>query len=303
MFMTHRPFRPVPGFGPDFLNVKAFLARINQPAMTHPVFPWARWEWAFSLPYIDRRHLDRITVWEHNGEIVALATYESALGEGHLVIDPNHGDLAPEVVSIAAERLADAEGRIRLLVPDRDSTVQEAAYAAGFRPTNGREWDSYLPVAATTLATTVPAGYRLATLAEEPDPAQYGEVLWKGFDHEANEGPFRPTEQTLANITHQRSGPGYDPELNMVAIAPEGTFAAHCGIWHQPGEHYAVIEPVATVPEHRRRGLGRAVVHAAIERAAARGATEAWVGSTLPLYLAIGFRPWGADTWWERPGT
>lgn len=301
MTIAHRPFQPDPGFGPDFTRVKAFLARVNHPEMTHPVFPWARWEWAFSLPFLDREHLDRITVWEDSGHIVAIATYESTLGEGYITIHRSHANLAPEVVAIAVERLADSDGRIRLIAADRDSTLQEALYAAGFRPTSQREWDSRLPVAATTLTTSVPPGYRLATLTEEPDPAQYGEALWKGFDHEAEEGPFRATEQTLADIAHQRSGPGYDHNLNMVAIAPDGRFAAHCGIWHQAGERYAIIEPVATVPEHRRNGLARAVIHAAIERAAARGATEAWVGSTIPLYLAIGFRPWGADTWWERP--
>jgi predicted N-acetyltransferase YhbS len=302
MTVIHRPYTSDPRFGADFLRVKAFLASINQPEMVFPGFPWARWEWAFSLPYLDRQHLDRIMVWEDDGEIVALATYESRLGEAFVAIAPTYSHLTAEVVAVATDRLADAEGRVRMYVPDRDPILQDVTYAAGFRPTADRDWNSWLPIASTTLDTNVPPGYRLATLAEEPDPIQYGKVLWKGFNHEAKEGPYNPTDQTLRDIAHQRSGPGYDPDLNMVAIAPNGEFAAHCGIWHAAGETYAVIEPVATVPEHRRKGLGRAVVHAAIERAATRGATEAWVGSTLPLYLAIGFRPWGADTWWERPG-
>ena len=48
-----------------------------------------------------------------------------------------------------------------------------------------------------------------------------------------------------------------------------------------------ILEPVGTVPEHRRRGLGRAVVYEAIRRAAALGAEKVVVGAGLAFYLAM----------------
>jgi predicted acetyltransferase len=71
----------------------------------------------------------------------------------------------------------------------------------------------------------------------------------------------------------------------------------------------AYIEPVGTVPEHRRRGLGQAVLLAGLRRLKQRGAELALVASfTAPahtLYASVGFlqfevmRPW-EKTWYEK---
>jgi predicted N-acetyltransferase YhbS len=297
---TSRPYTSEPGFTPDFYRVRDFLARINQPQLITPVFPWGRWQWAFSLPYIDEFNLDRITIWEDDGQIVALATYEQKLGEAFLIVDPAHVDLLPAMVTVAGERLANDEGKVRIIVSDRDQPLQNAVYAAGYRPSDDREWDSWLPIAQTELTTDLADGYRLASRADEPDDDLYGETLWRGFNHEP-EGPFAPTARDREFYDRLRSDPSYQMEHQIIVIAPDGRGAAYCGMWHLPGTNYAIVEPVATAPEHRRKGLARAAIHEGIRRVAAQGATEVWVGSNQPLYRAIGFRPYAADTWWVRP--
>ncbi len=52
---------------------------------------------------------------------------------------------------------------------------------------------------------------------------------------------------------------------------------------------FALVEPVATVPEYRRLGIGRAVVLEGMRRCAALGAREAYVGNDLPVYRSLGF--------------
>ena len=301
MTVTSRSYTSQPGFSPDFHRVRDFLVRINDPALLTPDFPWARWQWAFSLPRHDEQHLDRITVWEDDGTIVALATYEINLGEAFLIVDPAYQHLLPELVTVAGENLVDATGRVKILVPDRHTAMQEAVYAAGYRPGDEREWDSRLPIGQTDLTTDLADGYRLVSRADEPDDDLYGETLWRGFNHEP-EGPFAPTAHDRAIYARLRSDPAYQMDKQILVIAPDDRGAAFCGIWHLPGTPYAIVEPVATAPEHRRKGLARAAIHEAIRRVAAQGATEVWVGSNLPLYRAIGFRPFGADTWWVRPG-
>lgn len=300
MTTISRPYGTKPGFSADFYRVRDFLVRINAPQLITPVFPWARWQWAFSLPYQDEANLDRITLWEHRGEIVAVATYELELGDAFLIVDPAHNHLLPDVVAVAEARLANAAGKVRIIVSDRDAPLQEAVFSAGFRPSNDREWDFRLPVTHTVLTTDLPAGYRLASRADEPNDDLYGETLWRGFDHES-EGPFAPSLRDRALYDRLRSDPAYQMEHQILVIAPDGRGAAFCGMWHLPGSTYAIVEPVATAPEHRRQGLARAAIHESIRRVAAQGATEVWVGSSLPLYRAIGFRPYGADTWWEKP--
>ena len=51
---------------------------------------------------------------------------------------------------------------------------------------------------------------------------------------------------------------------------------------------HTYIEPVATVPEHRGKGLGKAVVYEAVNRAKEQGAKRAIVLSDQDFYKRLG---------------
>nr|WP_166805245.1 GNAT family N-acetyltransferase [Cryobacterium sp. TMT2-4] len=85
----------------------------------------------------------------------------------------------------------------------------------------------------------------------------------------------------------------------MLVVAPDGDYAAYCGIWHEPGTTYALVEPVCTDPDHRRRGLGRAAVLEAARRCRDLGAQAAYVGSNQAFYSALGFTPHSNGIWWK----
>lgn len=59
-------------------------------------------------------------------------------------------------------------------------------------------------------------------------------------------------------------------------------------LWYSTGDA-AYVEPVATVPEHRRQGLAKAVIYEACARAKALGAKRAIVVSEQEFYFRIGF--------------
>ena len=60
------------------------------------------------------------------------------------------------------------------------------------------------------------------------------------------------------------------------------------------------MEPVATDPDFRRMGLGRAAVLEGIRRCAELGATVAYVAAVLPIYMAIGFKKLHAENCWIK---
>lgn len=76
-------------------------------------------------------------------------------------------------------------------------------------------------------------------------------------------------------------------EYIKVFVVKGGEYVAHCGVWYDDG-NTAYIEPVVTVPEHRGKGLGRAVVYEAINCAKKRGAKRAIVYSGQEFYLHLG---------------
>ena len=81
----------------------------------------------------------------------------------------------------------------------------------------------------------------------------------------------------------------------IVVEAPDGRFVSYCGMWYEPVHSIAYVEPVATDPDYRRMGLGRAAVMEGIRRCGALGATEAWVGSDLDEEDVFD-TSWGDDT-------
>lgn len=100
---------------------------------------------------------------------------------------------------------------------------------------------------------------------------------------------------TVDDYEKLRSAPGYDPSLDLVAVSAAGDVAAYCICWLDPRSREGEIEPLGTRPEHRPRGLGRAVVLEALRRMQAAGVRQAMVcydRENLPaerLYSSLGF--------------
>ena len=70
----------------------------------------------------------------------------------------------------------------------------------------------------------------------------------------------------------------YRRDLDVVAIAPDGSIAAFCTLWYDDVTRSGYFEPVGTTPEHRRRGLGKAVMVEAMRRVRRMGSVQVVVG-------------------------
>jgi GNAT superfamily N-acetyltransferase len=80
--------------------------------------------------------------------------------------------------------------------------------------------------------------------------------------------------------------------------------ASFCTVWFDDVTRTGVFEPVATVPAHQRRGLGKAVMAEGLRRLERAGATLAYVGSYSAeagaLYAAMGFTEHDLLEPWEK---
>ena len=77
-------------------------------------------------------------------------------------------------------------------------------------------------------------------------------------------------------------------------------FVSYCGMWYDKEAGYAVIEPVATDPEFRRMGLGKAAVLEGIRRVGELGAKIILVGSSQQFYYSIGMQPYVSASVWKN---
>lgn len=294
MAVSVRGYHNEPGYSADFMRVYDFLARLNRSTVITPHYLWARWVWQFG-PYMNMEHLARIGIFEENGGMVGLATYENDLGEAYLCLDEGVPDLAYQAVGYAIEHLK-KDGRVRISLPDGALKLQQAAVSWGLHATGEKSSVARLDIG--ELDYRLPPGYRIMDFADPDfDADRYYDAIWKGFD---NRRARNERERQSMEAREGFDAPGFENSLKVLVVSPRGDYAAHCGIWHLPGSEYAYIEPVFTLPEYRRKGLGRAAVWEAARRCGGRGAKYALVVSDQPFYYGIGFYPIQNETWWEK---
>lgn len=133
-----------------------------------------------------------------------------------------------------------------------------------------------------------PPGYRIRCV----DVADTDDVLARVNVHRRAWAPARIKGLLGLEVTGDEPGstysvdrhrdvietPGYRPELDLVAVGPDGDLAAYALGWLDDRSHSLLLEPVGTDPAHSGRGLARALCAQLLCVAAQLGAEEAVVG-------------------------
>lgn len=282
----------------DFERVGLFLVRTYLTEGDAINWLRPRWEYMHFHPFIARVDLSAIGVWEAEGTIVAVVHPEHVMGHVYLELDPGFAHLKPEMLAFAEEHLSAASGEqkeLRVYINDRDVELQRLAAIAGYAKDGGAEEMSQLAIPRRFPSVALRDDFRLQSLADENDLRRLHRVLWRGFDH----GP-EPPDEGLEERRFMQSAPNYDRDLNVVVVSPGGDYISYCGMAYEPENRIAYVEPVATDPDYRRMGLGRAAVLEGVRRCGRRGATVAYVGSAQPFYRAMGFRRIHGCSRWRR---
>ena len=284
--------------GADYERVGRFLVRTYRTTGGHINWLQPRWEYMHYHPYIRNVDLSAIGVCEADGEIVGVVHPEHAMGTAYFEIHPERGSLKEEVLRYAEEHISVvSEGvrRLRIYINDQDSQFQRVALEMGYTKSEWREPMSHLPISDPFPPVPVPEGFQLKSLAEDNDLRKLDRVLWRGFGH-----GDEPPADGIEDRKLMQSAPNYRKHLNIVVEAPDGNFVSYCGMWHEPVNALAYVEPVATDPDYRRMQLGSAVVLEGVRRCGAMGARVACVGSDMPFYLSLGFRLVYNRSAWQR---
>lgn len=136
----------------------------------------------------------------------------------------------------------------------------------------------------------LPEGFRVRALAGAEEvgerAAAYHEVWQPWTVGDVSDDDYA----ALTNL------PGYDRELDVVAVGPGGVIAAYVNCWCDPVNGIGDLGPVGARPAFRRRGLTRAVLLEGMRRLRAAGMDRVCVSTGVennaarPLYESVGFR-------------
>ena len=244
----------------------------------------------------DRTWEQYVRVWEDHGRIVGVVHPEDG-GDLFIEVDAAHRDLEEEMF---------AWGESNPSPPRREGAPPSTwvksldAFRKNILTERGWSWigpDEY--TRRRSLETPLPegsvaAGYTVRSIDLAQDAEQRAAVSRSAF------GSKRTAE--LARVLAQ--APTYRSDLDLAAVADDGTFAANTTVWLDVANRYVVFEPVGTHSEHRRRGLASAVIAEGMRRAEALGATVAYVGSgegspANLLYKGLGFVDADSDERWH----
>ncbi|MEN8113493.1 MAG: GNAT family N-acetyltransferase [Actinomycetota bacterium] len=291
----------------DWWRVRDFIIE------TYPVIPtgqnwehrrWEGYRFHRDRPISIRRFREIVRIWESSGRIVGVVNPENG-GDLHLQVHPGFRHLEPEMLAWGEERLS---------VPTDDGkarTIHTFAYAYDTvrrRNLAERGWQRLdIGWAARRLRlgafdppqTPAIEGYLLRpTSLDDPDLAQrMADVLNAGFG--------RATHSAKEYATFMAKAPIFSHDLNLVAETSDGSFAAHVGCNFDEQNHVGFFEPVCTHPQHRRKGLARALMLEGLQRFKAIGTTDVYVETgddpaANALYDSVGFTEAYRGSVWRR---
>jgi mycothiol synthase len=301
--VTRRSFRNDEA---DWWAVRDLLVRTM--ATTPPSWNWdiRRWDgWRFhgNPPEIDPATAARIALWETDrGVLVGVAHPEDG-GDVYCELDPDFRHLQDAMFAWAEDTLAiEQDGRRSLQTPvwEYDLPCRQLLEARGWTRTDDGWWNRRLRFGRWRLPVPeVAGGYTMTTTSEatlDADAERMAALLNAAFGR---------TFHTAAEYrTFMTRSPSFRHDLNLVAVAPDGSFAAHVGVTYDETNRDGIFEPVCTLPDHRRRGLAQALMFEGVRRLRALGASTAAVetGDQLAanaLYDACGFTEAYHARWWR----
>ncbi|HUT82755.1 MAG TPA: GNAT family N-acetyltransferase [Candidatus Bathyarchaeia archaeon] len=209
---------------------------------------------------------DLVTIWEEiiesGSKIVAVVILEND-SFYTINIHPEYKSLEKEIIlwiesKFQNEIKSSIEKKLHIFAygtdKDRITTLKKLDYTdQGFD-----EYDRKFSLNNGIANYTLPQGYSIKHVDTKRDFLKYRDVMGAVFPH-----CKKMTERTFKVFTKASF---YHPELDIISVAPDGSFAAFCTIRLDPIGKIAELEPVGTHPNHRRLGLGKAVILEGLKR-------------------------------------
>jgi mycothiol synthase len=286
----------------DFWLVRDLL--IETWPITPPDFNWDLRRWDGSHFYNEEPGWDArwaklenygVRLWgTEDGRLVGAVNSEYARGDAFLQIHPDYRHIEEEMIEWAEEHLAlPPEGsdqrQLVIFIYEYDLPRRRLLEKRGYEKLQSGGVIRRMRFGAREVPQApIAEGYVLREV--NPDDIEecrkIADVLNAAFR--------RNIHTALEYQAFAQTSPSFNRHLELVAVAPDGTFAAYVGMIYDEVNHYGLFEPVCTHPDHVRKGLASTLMFEGMRLVRAMGATEVNVATgdqeaANKLYESVGF--------------
>ena len=297
----------------DYWRIREFLRQVfllnDRRELSWQVYRFDYWRWHCVENIEHYQPEEVIFIWETAAGQMAAVVHPEGKGEVFMHTHPNWRTpgLEAEMLAVAEQHLADIgknnQRKLRVWTNEHDTSRQDILTRCGYTKNSGPEYQRRRPMTMPIPDTPIASGYMVRSLGDGLELLErcyasglafHPDDLQCALDNRADVSWYR----------HIQNAPLYRRDLDIVAIAPDGAVASFCTIWFDDVTRTGAFEPVATVPAHQRRGLGKAVMFEGLRRLKRLGATMAYVGSYSPeagaLYASVGFTDYDLSEPWVK---
>ena len=228
MSITFRNNLKITDFQEDYHRIRSFLLKLDNPN-----YGFGRWDWMITQLWCDISGLPKIAVWEHDGNIVALAANDCRLGESFFCVFDEYSFLKKEMLVYAKDAFS-KDGKYRALIHDKDIYFQNVAAEMGFVATDEREHDAIYHIDTDKIHYTLPEGFRLTDFSKDYELIKASLNL--------------PADKTVEGWERMWLRPNVDLNLKINIIAPNGKDVAPavCGMTKNRNTHWLSLSAQMT---------------------------------------------------------
>lgn len=225
-------------------------------------------------------------LWLDDGRLVAYGWLYRPEATLDWQLDPGRPELVDAVLDWAEHEV---EGGLVTSASSADGSALETLRRRGYAEMEREPWFALLVRDLDVLEEPpVPDGFALRTVGPEDVESRV----------DAHRSAFEPSRVTVESYGNVIAAWPYRPELDCIAVAPDGRVASYVLAWYDDANRVGLFEPVGTHQDFRRLGLARAVSLDALRRLREAGAELAVVACRgddahpVPrrLYESVGFR-------------